>query len=67
MTFDSYRLLSKTKRKSCNPARFGPEKDHVHESETDVVGQHATIFNDVTKELFTYHYDSQKGVGKSLI
>ena len=49
---------------SCNPARFGAEKSLLHESETDVVGQHATIFNDVTKELFTYHFDSQKGVGK---
>ena len=49
---------------SAQTARFGPEVKLVHENTTDVIGEHHAIYNETTKELFVYHYDRQKGVGK---
>jgi hypothetical protein len=74
LCFDSY-YMTKDARKylndnkvyftgSCVANHFKPECALVHGHDTDRTGQHSTIYNDTTNELFTYHYDTQKGVGK---
>jgi len=49
---------------SVSKHRFGPECNFIHDGVADEPGEHKTIYNDETKELLTYHYDTQKGVGK---
>lgn len=52
---------------SMNPQRFGPEVKMIHDDGGvlgDKEGEHKTMWNEVTKELLTYHFDRQKGVGK---
>ena len=49
---------------SVRPDRFNIEKRMVHtDGSIDEVGEKKAIYNDRTKELFVYHYDTQKGVG----
>ena len=75
LCFDSYYESSETrsflleKRQyfsaSCKTDRVKLEVDRTHnDGVPDLVGQSRTIYNEETKELFTYHYDRQKGVGK---
>jgi hypothetical protein len=64
---ESRLYLKETKRPytaSCNPALFKPELKLVHANSDDIIGEHRSIWNETTKELFTYHWDTQKGVGK---
>ena len=49
---------------SCKADRFVPERTLVHQNDADEPGESASIYNEATNELFTYHYDTQKGVGK---
>ena len=65
---DARNYLLQNKQKftmSCNKERTKLEvyrihKDHSH----NVPGDTRTIYNDETGELFTYHWDTQKGVGE---
>ena len=50
---------------SCNTQRFQVLRDAIHRDFiADEIGEHKSIYNDTFSELFTYHYDTQKGVGK---
>jgi len=50
---------------SCKEDRVKVEVARVHnDDQPDKPGLSRTIYNDQTRELFTYHYDTQKGVGK---
>jgi hypothetical protein len=74
LVMDSYYMDAESRRhllemkikfsSSCCSSRFGPEVRLVHGETADVIGQHSTIYNETTQELFTYHFDTQKGVGK---
>ena len=74
LIFDSYYMssLSRTKLKasgvpfsaSCKPDNFKPERKFISKDVEDEPGDHESIYNELTGELFTYHYDRQKGVGK---
>jgi hypothetical protein len=48
---------------SCNTSRFVAEVKMVHGDTADITGQHMSIYSEKSNELFTYHYDTQKGVG----
>ena len=72
--FDSYYMDAEARRylreerllycASAQAARFSAEINLVHENTIDVIGEHRAIYNEITQELFVYHYDTQKGVGK---
>lgn len=50
---------------SVKPDRFKPEVRMVHPAgNDDKIGEWRGIYNDTTNEMFIYHYDTQKGVGK---
>jgi hypothetical protein len=75
LCFDSYYQSSATRNFlleigqkfscSCSKDRVALEVARIHSAGiTDVMGESRSIFNPESKELFTYHYDTQKGVGK---
>jgi hypothetical protein len=76
LVFDSYYMsqasnhcLSRTGPKvvftaSCKPDHFKPERLMLSREAADEPGDEQSIYNESTSELFTYHYDRQKGVGK---
>ncbi len=50
---------------SCNPQRFQSLISRIHkEGMTDVIGETKSVYKEETGELFTFHNDRQKGVGK---
>jgi hypothetical protein len=49
---------------SCQPGRFVDEIKLLHNGVADEEGEWSSIYNENTKELLTYHWDTQKGVGK---
>jgi hypothetical protein len=50
---------------SCSADRVKVEKIRVHKDHpSNVPGDTRTIYNEESKELFTYHWDTQKGVGE---
>jgi hypothetical protein len=50
---------------SCSPDRVKLEKYRVHKDHpTNTPGDTRSIWNSETQELFTYHWDTQKGVGE---
>ena len=54
------RLIGSVKRD-----RFNIDTHKIHENEApDKFGEWKSIYNDETREVYTYHYDVQKGVGK---
>ncbi len=64
---DSKQILNESGVKFCTsvkPDRFKNEVKMVHPpGNVDKTGEWKGIYNDVTKEIFGYHYDTQKGVG----
>jgi len=60
-------LLAEGQKFTCSVAkeRVSLEVSRVHDDQQpDIPGKTRTIVNDESGELFTYHYDRQKGVGK---
>jgi hypothetical protein len=50
---------------SCTSNRFVTETKSLQSRKpSDTPGESETIYNSKTEELFTYHFDTQKGVGK---
>lgn len=49
---------------SCRPDNFRPERMLLTNEAADQPGDEQSIYNETSSELFTYHYDRQKGVGK---
>ena len=43
---------------------FEVERKFISKDKADEPGEEETIYNDETGELFTYHYDTEKCVGK---
>jgi hypothetical protein len=75
LIFDSYYESSSTRNYllqkgqyfsgSCKPDRVKMEYERIHnDGVADIPGQSKTICKDETNEVFTFHYDRQKGVGK---
>ncbi len=75
LAFDSYYMdaCARDMLKSANinytasvqPSRFSVEKALIHRTgAADDPGESKAIYNETTKELFVYHWDTQKGVGK---
>ena len=65
---DARNFLLQKKQKftmSCSKERVKVEVLRVHKDHpNNVPGDTRTIYNDETNELFTYHWDTQKGVGE---
>ena len=50
---------------SCSKDRIALEVSRIHsDNQPDITGVTKTIWNSESKELVTYHHDTQKGVGK---
>ena len=75
LVFDSYYTTSKVRDYliergqkfigSVKHDRFLDETAMIHRRHTpDKIGEWRSIYNKETSEVFTYHYDTQKGVGK---
>jgi hypothetical protein len=74
LAFDSYYLDAESRSylkeqgvrysASVSKCRMSPEVSLVHGDEPDKIGAWSAIYNDITQELFTQHYDTQKGVGQ---
>ena len=75
LVFDSYYTTSKVRDYlrekgqkfigSVKSDRFVAETAMIHRLHTaDKLGEWRSIYNPETSEVFTYHYDTQKGVGK---
>ena len=75
LMFDSYYttsevrtwLIEKGQRLigSVKPERFNPEYHMIHrDGAADKFGEWKSLYNPNTEEVFTYHYDTAKGVGK---
>ena len=74
LAFDSYYMSNDVRQMlsekninytaSCCKTRFGPEVNALHNDTADSPGETKTMYNETTNEIFTYHYDTQKGVGK---
>ena len=75
LTFDSYYATSEVRNwliqrgqkfiGSVKPDRFNPEYYMIHrDGAVDKSGEWKSLKNIQTEEVFTYHWDTQKGVGK---
>lgn len=49
---------------SVRPDRMQAEKRLLQRADSETPGDEETIYREASNELFTYHYDRQKGVGK---
>jgi hypothetical protein len=74
LVFDSYYQLEKGRHTcienkvkfscSCRPDRMQSEKKLLQRADSETPGDEETIYREESNEIFTYHYDRQKGVGK---
>jgi len=77
LMFDSYYTVAKSREwlrlngrrfsGSVRKNHFGCECRLVHGNNRDEPGDTNSIWNNETKELLTYYWDTQKGVGRSVL